>query len=170
MQFFKVYSIIFDGSSYDANCVYSYSYPTGTKFGVGPLQGSIGEGYWGEETCVIFQLAFNKDGTYMAKHYGSDDLNLAIGAQRDGFFGRVLSLYEYSSISSSGTSTYIATANGMCPISVGFSRGFLGNSDESGIVLDNFVLNPGGLDTMNRIYRSDIEVEIPPLSYINYFN
>ncbi len=133
-------SVIFDGSSYKANCVYTIDVSTGWAL-------------WKKNACAIFQMAFGTDeddGVYKAAHYGSNSFNLWV---KDGTNSRVLS--------DSGNDSYFANQKGVCPISIYYSdRVDDSAAHGSG---DVFVLGMSSSNNMELLHATDVPLEIPSL-------
>lgn len=132
-------SILFDGSSYKANCVYVKDVSTGML-------------WWKKSNCVVFQVAFGTDddeGVYKADHYGLNSFNLWI---QDGKSSRVLS--------NSGNDSYFANAKGVCPPGITYTD----RIDDSAAHGTGDVFVIGNSDkNMKRVHATDVPLDIPPL-------
>lgn len=129
-------SILFDGSGYKANCVYSKTETMGFLM-------------FKKKSCVLFQIAFNSDdGSYATKKL----VPFSNSSISD------LSKNEVTVVEKFLDQTFldqdvILKMNNICPIKVYFRSGGTGGND--------FVI--GKWQNMTRIYKTDVPVEIPSL-------
>lgn len=103
-------SILFDGSGYKANCVYSKTETSGILM-------------FKKKSCVLFQIAFNSDdGSYVAKKL-SPFVSTSIGNPS-------MLKYQKEDISSD----HILKFNNICPLKVSYMRFY------SGTLVDSFTI------------------------------
>lgn len=148
----KSESILFDGSGYDANCVYAQTKSKG--FGILKPK---------EYSCVIFQVAFGTEsdpGIYQAKHISKagDPIGLYYTKYKD---KKWYEFYKPSEMNFPIEKAYFAGLNKVCPMSVQYED-ICPNRENVCEALDYFILSSSN-PTMNRIHETDIPLEIPPL-------
>ena len=131
-------SLLFDASGYKANCIYRESID-----------------YWFEEpTCIILQVAFgteSDEGAYTFKHIGRKSDGVLYSPDSDSPFDVPVE------------KSYFAGLNGVCPISVRFLGKDCPNGDTTFCDDKDFFVLGSPIQTMNRVYASDVDLNIPPL-------
>lgn len=145
----KSETFLFDGSHREANCLYVMT-ETYKEIGFGKLKTEVKHFPFVKEKnrCIIFQIAFDKNGEFDAKSYGKTGLSKYYSGQT-GLFQK--------NKAKELNKDYIATLNGICPVQIEYKTTSDGN-----MVKDSFYIG-STKKNMRRVHKTDIHVTIPPL-------
>lgn len=136
----KSETVLFDGSSYDSNCVYVKTDKKG--WGLEAFGHYLGK-Y--KDVCLIVQLAWNMDDP------GNFKVD-SIGKYSSGF-----QEYFAEDMSQRLDQKYLSDREGVCPIGIKYD-----DSHDLNLDLDTFFVGASSYN-MKRIHATDIDIDVDPL-------